>query len=143
MLALLRNTMARCRPTCSLLPDSISPILKTLNVGPELNRSDTRNPKSLMPTLGLPPPDGIHWVVKACAHPLQNCRQQPLGAFQTTLACFGNAHSQGACDVGLLPESHSGAEPLVRPYLQRRGRVCLHSATNRGTYLHFEVVMTG
>ena len=74
-----------------------------------------------MPTLGLTIPDGLHWVVKAYAHSLQDCRQQPLGAFQTALACFGNAHGQGACDVGLLLERHSGAEALVRPYLQTRG----------------------
>lgn len=97
-----------------------------------------------MLTLGLTIPDGLHRVVKACAHPLQDCRQQPLGAFQTALACFGNTHGQGACDVGLLLERHSGAEALVRPYLQ--GECDLHSATFKRkclfTLLYFDVLMS-
>ena len=63
-------------------------------------------------------PDSFHGVVQATADTLQDCWQQPLGALQAALACFGNAHGQGARDVGLLLEGHFVAEALPRPYLQ-------------------------
>ena len=62
-------------------------------------------------------PYGFNWVVKSGADSLQDCRQEPVGAFQTALAYFGNAHGQGTSDISLLLQWQSGAEALVRPYL--------------------------
>ena len=52
-------------------------------------------------------PNGIDWVVQTHAHALQDSRQQALGALQTALACFGNAHGQSTGHVGLLLDWYS------------------------------------